>query len=118
CRVLHEAAMAADSALGSGGDYGDSALHKVVAFLLFVFENNTQGFPTFNTVGVGAVGGGSQSRMGSSKSLDFVLEFFKRLDPSKSALSISNSVEQRLAVLRKRRKAGIEDYHEVVKLLD
>lgn len=118
-RVVFDASLAADRAFKSRGDYKDIALHKTVAFLLWMYDTWSGGLPMFSKVPVGTVSKAGTYRMvGKSACLKFVYAFFESVDSKIPRPTISSAVELRLAEVRKCKCRGLADYHQVVNLLD
>jgi hypothetical protein len=115
--LVFDASLAADRAFKSRGDYKDIALHKTVAFLLWMYDTWSCSLPPFSKVPTGTASKSGTYRMtGKSPCLDFIYAFFERVDPQIRRASISSAVELRLREVRKRKRHGFPDCHDVANL--
>ncbi|MEQ8743666.1 hypothetical protein [Parasphingorhabdus sp.] len=117
--AVYEGAIAADAAFSRKGDYRDEALHKAVAFILWVYDTWTDQVPAFSKSPIGATGkNATRSLIGTSPVATFIYQFFDLVDPALEKMSISSVIEKRLAEVRRWKAEGLSDYHKVANLSD
>ena len=116
--ILLEGACIADLTMASRGDYRDVALHKAVAFLIFIFDFWAGELPALSRSEVGPVSAsGTRKTIASSTFSEFAYAFFQYVDPELSKSRITSAIEARLSELRKRRTSGESEHHDLVNLL-
>ena len=117
CRLVQEAAVAAEAAMPGKGDYANVALSKTTRILAFVFEVATGRSPTFSRVSVGPVAKGALRTIGGSPFARFMLAFFKVVDPDLPATQITSAVERECAATRAAARKDPHHYRGLSNLL-
>ena len=117
CRLIQEAAAAAEAAMPGKGDYANVALSKTARVLAFVFEVAAGKPPTFSRVGVGPNSNGALRTVGGSAFAQFMLTFFRVVDPGLPETQVTSAVERELAANRAAARVDPHYYRGLSKLL-